>query len=151
MWHSVNCSLLRKGHCCGKGFKMKSGFRWEISLLGSLWVLEQLVTADFFLLCGPCCWIVVLLVINCSVTEILTQALGDTAVELADWALITVGLFQHYQKAERKKNHQYLLKLWPKPKIGGRRPDAHTNVMVKHLIGFGGILLFSRLILLVLL
>lgn len=72
-------------------------------------------------------------------------------MELADWAVITVGLVQHYQKAGRKKNHQYLLKQWPKRRTGGRRPDAHTNVMVKHLIGFGGILIFSRLMLLVLL
>lgn len=26
-WHSVNCSLLRKEPCCGRGFKMKSGCR----------------------------------------------------------------------------------------------------------------------------
>lgn len=109
--------------------------------------MEQLVIANFFLLC--------VLAAGSVDNKLLSHrnAHSGTGVTLPwswqIWAIMAVELFYRYQKAEREKNHQYLLKQWPKPKTGGERPDAHTNVVVKHLIGFGGILLFSRLILLV--
>lgn len=42
------------------------------------------------------------------------------------WAMVSVGFFKHYQKAEREKNHQYLLKQWPKPRMGG--DQMHTQM-----------------------